>query len=84
MSREPIPVVWDSVRLPLGFEADLIVEDVVVVELKSVEQLARVHKKQLLTHLRLTKNKLGRLINFGEEYIRDGISRIVNGLPSDG
>ncbi len=84
LSREPIPVVWDSVRLRLAFEADLIVEDVVVVELKSLEQVPRVHKKQLLTHLKLTNKRLGLLINFGEEYIRDGISRVVNGLPSDG
>ena len=53
-SKEPIPVVWEEVRVDKGFEADLIVEDVVIIELKSVEQLARVHKKQLLTYLRLT------------------------------
>ena len=54
LSRRPIAVEWEEVRLECGFEADLIVEDVVIVELKSVEQLARVHKKQLLTYLRLT------------------------------
>ncbi len=83
LSKEPIPMVWEEVRLDLAFEAELIVEDVVVAELKSVEQVARVHKKQLLTYLRLTNCRLGLLINFGEEYIRDGISRVVNGLPSD-
>ena len=64
LSREPIPIVWEEIRLEIGFEADLIVEEVVVVELKSVEQLARVHKKQLLTYLRLTNCRLGLLINF--------------------
>ena len=84
MSKEPVPVVWEEVRLDLAFEADLIVEDVVVVELKSVEEVARVHMKQLLTYLRLTNCRLGLLINFGVEYISDGVSRVVNGLPSDG
>ncbi len=83
LSREPIPVVWEEVRLEIGFEADLIVEDVVVVELKSVEQLARVHKKQLLTYLRLMDRRLGLVINFGAEFIADGIARVVNGLPSE-
>jgi GxxExxY protein len=82
LTKVPVPIVWDEVRLELAFEADLIVEDVVVVELKSVEQVARVHKKQVLTYLRLTNCTLGLLINFGEEYIGRGISRVVNGLPS--
>jgi GxxExxY protein len=83
LSRQPIPVVWETVRLEVGFEADLIVEDVVVVELKSVERLARVYSKQLLTYLRLTNCRLGLLINFGEELIGDGISRVANRLPDD-
>jgi GxxExxY protein len=83
LSREPVPVVWEEIRLEIGFEADLIVADVVVVELKSVEQLARVHRKQLLTYLRLTNCRLGLLINFGEELIGDGIARVVNGLPAE-
>ena len=80
--KEPVPVVWDDMRLAVGFEADLIVEDIVVVELKSVEQLARVHKKQLLTYLRLTNCRLGLVINFGAEMIGEGIARVVNGLPA--
>ena len=68
--------------MEIGFEADLIVEDAVIVELKSVEQLARVHKKQLLTYLRLTDCRLGLVINFGAEMIADGIVRVANGLPS--
>jgi len=83
LSRQPVPVVWDTVRLEIGFEADLIVEDIVIVELKAVEQVARVHKKQLLTYLKLTNCRLGLLINFGAELIGDGITRVVNGLPSD-
>jgi GxxExxY protein len=83
LSKEPVPVVWEEVRLEKAFEADLIVEDVVVVELKSVEQLARVHAKQLLTHLRLMNLRLGLLINFGAELIGEGISRVANGLPAE-
>jgi GxxExxY protein len=80
--KEPVPVVWEDMRLEVGFEADLIVEDIVVVELKSVEQLARVHKKQLLTYLRLTNCRLGLVINFGADMIGEGIARVVNGLPA--
>ena len=78
--QRAIPVVYEDVRLEEGFRADLIVEGKVIVELKSVEVIAPVHKKQVLTYLRLTNLKLGLLINFGEELIRDGISRIANGL----
>jgi GxxExxY protein len=83
LSRQPVPIVWEGVRLELAFEADLIVDNIIVVELKSVEQTARVHKKQLLTYLRLTNCRLGLLINFGTEYISDGISRVANGLPQE-
>jgi GxxExxY protein len=76
----PVPIEYDSLVFDEGFRADLIVEDKLIVELKSVEELARVHKKQLLTYLRLTGKKIGLLVNFGEEYIKDGIVRIVNGL----
>ena len=71
------------IRQLLGeaFRADLIVEDKVIVELKSVEVLAPVHPKQLLTYLRLTDKRLGLLINFGAPLIKNGIRRIVNGLP---
>lgn len=75
-----IPVVYEEVRLDEGFRADLIVEEKLIVELKSLEELARVHKKQLLTYLRLSNRRLGLLINFGEELIKDGISRVVNRL----
>lgn len=75
-----VPVVWEDVQLELGFRMDLLVEGIVVIELKSVEAAAPVHKKQLLTYLRLANHRLGLLINFGEELIKTGITRIVNGL----
>ena len=78
--QAPVPIVYDDIQFDEAFRADLIVEDKVLVELKSVEQTGRVHKKQVLTYLRLGDWRLGLLINFGEELIKDGISRIVNGL----
>ncbi|WP_153801093.1 GxxExxY protein [Foetidibacter luteolus] len=75
-----IPVIYEEVKLDLGFRADIIVEDLVIVELKSVETLAPVHPKQLLTHLRLCGLKLGLLVNFNVVLIKDGIRRIVNNL----
>jgi len=78
--QKSMPVLYEEVRLEEGFRADLVVEDKVIIELKSVEAIAPVHKKQVLTYLRLSSLKLGLLINFGEELIKDGISRIVNGL----
>ena len=76
----PVPVVWDNIRFDAGFRADLIVEGLVIVELKSLEAVAPVHKKQLLTYLRLADKRLGLLLNFGEEVLKDGIHRVVNGL----
>ena len=80
LRQEPIPLEYESVRLELAFVADLIVENLVVVELKSIEKVAPVQKKQLLTYLRLSDKRLGLLINFGEALIKNGISRVVNGL----
>lgn len=77
---QPIPVVYEGVHLEVGFRADLIVENKVIVELKSVEAVHPVHKKQLLTYLRVANKRLGLLINFGAFLIKDGISRVVNGL----
>jgi GxxExxY protein len=79
-AEKPVPVIYESVMLEIGFRADLIVEEKVIVELKSIEQIAPVHKKQLLTYLRLADKRLGLLINFGAPLIKDGITRIVNGL----
>jgi len=76
----PVAIGYDDIKFDEGFRADLIVEEKVIVELKSVEKVVPVHKKQLLTYLRLADKRLGLLINFGVELIRDGISRVVNGL----
>jgi len=76
----PIPVIWDTVKLDVGFRADLIVEGLLILELKSLEKVAPVHKKILLTYLRLADKRLGLLINFGTELLKDGLSRVVNGL----
>jgi len=77
--EEPIPLVWDNLRFEMGFRADLIVNELILIELKSVEQVAAVHKKQVLTYLRVTGKKPGLLINFGEELLKDGVHRIING-----
>lgn len=76
-----VPVVYDDMTFEEGFRADLIVASLVTIELKSVEVIAPVHKKQLLTYLRLGDKRLGLLINFGAALIKDGITRVVNGLP---
>ena len=78
--QQAIPVIHEDVRMELGFRADLIVDSKVVVEIKSIEAIGPVHKKQLLTYLRLTDKRLGLLINFQVELIKNGISRVVNGL----
>jgi GxxExxY protein len=78
--QQPIPVIYDEIHMDDGFRADLIVEGRLIVELKSLEVIAPVHKKQLLTYLRLSDRRLGLLINFGSEFIKDGITRVVNGL----
>ena len=83
VSQQPIPVVYENIRIDTGFRADLGVEDKVIIEIKSVELIAPVHKKQLLTYLRLADKRLGLLINFQVALIRDGITRIVNGLQDD-
>ncbi|MBA2411035.1 MAG: GxxExxY protein [Gammaproteobacteria bacterium] len=80
----PIPVVYDNIRFDEGFRADMIVNDKVIVELKSVEQVSYAHKKQLLTYLRLADMRLGLLINFAEAIVKDGITRVVNGLNEQG
>jgi len=77
--EEHIPLIWDNLRFDVGFRADLIVNELILIELKSVEQVAPVHKKQVLTYLRITGKKLGLLINFGEVTLKDGVSRIING-----
>ena len=72
--------MWENLHLEAGFRADLIVENKVIVEIKSVDAIAPVHRKQLLTYLRLANKRLGILINFDVDLIKDGIARVVNGL----
>ncbi len=78
--QKMVPVVWDNLRMELGSRADLIIENKVIIEFKSVELIAPVHPKQLLTYLKITGIKLGLLINFNEALIKNGITRIVNNL----
>ena len=83
LRQQPVPIEYDSIKFDEGFRADAIVEEKLIVDLKSVEKIADVHKKQLLTYLRLADKRLGLLINFGAELIRDGISRVANGLTEE-
>jgi GxxExxY protein len=76
-----MPVLYDQLSLDIGYRADIIVENKVIIELKSVEKVIDLHKKQLLTYLRVSNKHLGLLINFGAPLIKEGITRIVNGLP---
>lgn len=79
--QKPVPIIYDGIKFEEGFRADLIVDDLIIVELKSVEALSRAHGKQLLTYLKLMNLRLGLLINFGSYRLKDGIHRVVNGLP---
>ena len=79
----PIPIYYDELVLDEGFRADLLVENKVIVELKSVEKLVPVHGKQVLTQLRLSQRRLGLLLNFGEIHLKNGIERIANGLSDE-
>lgn len=82
-TQVPVAVRYRGVEFREGFRADLIVEDKVIIEIKSVETLNNAHKKQVLTYLRLSGRKLGFLVNFGEHLIKNGIVRIVNGLEEN-
>ena len=76
----PVPIEFDGMKFEEGFRADIIVENKVIIELKSVEKINPAHKKQIQTYLKLTGLQLGYLLNFGEAYMKDGITRAVNGL----
>jgi GxxExxY protein len=78
--QQSIPVVYEEVHIHNGFFADLIVNDMIIVEIKAVESVAPVHKRQLLTYLKLSDKRVGLLINFNVALIKDGIIRVVNGL----
>ncbi len=78
--QQGIPVVYEGIEVKLGFRADIIVENKVIIEVKSIEKIAKVHFKQLLTYLKITDLKLGLLINFNEALIKEGIHRVANNL----
>ena len=80
LKEVPVPVHYDGEKLEIGFRLDLLVEDKGIIEVKSVEHLAEVHHKQVLTYLKLTKLKLAILVNFNVDNIKSGIFRKVNGL----
>jgi len=78
--QKAISVIYEDVKMDMGFRADLIVDNKVIIEIKSIEAIAPVHPKQLLTYLRLSDKKLGLLVNFNVDLIKNGIHRIVNNL----
>jgi GxxExxY protein len=79
----PVPITWDGIRFDEGFRADLVVDNCVIVEVKSIATLDPVHSKQVLTYLRLMDKRLGLLVNFGDHMIKRGIKRIANGMPEE-
>ena len=78
--QKPMPLIYDDVKLDVGYRLDLVVENLVVVDLKAVEALAPIFTAQMLTYLKLSGCKLGLIINFNVEHLRDGIKRVVRGL----
>jgi GxxExxY protein len=76
----PVPIECEGLKFDEGFRADIVVEGKVILELKSVDQFAKVHAKQLFTYLKLADKRLGLLLNFGTDFMRDGIKRIANGM----
>lgn len=77
--EKPLPLVYEDVKLECGYRIDLLVERQIVIEVKSVDALADIHLAQVLTYLKLSKNRLGLLINFNVTLLKDGIKRVVNG-----
>lgn len=82
-SEVPIPVIFEGNQIDSGFRADIVVENKVILELKAIQRNNIVHKQQLLSYLKLSNLKLGLVINFGSQLIKDGINRVVNGLDED-
>jgi len=78
--QKSIPVVWESLKLETSFRADVIIENKVIVELKSIGEINPVHQKQVLTYLKITGLKLGLLVNFNASLLKDGFQRIANHL----
>jgi GxxExxY protein len=80
LTQVPLPLVYREVRLDVGYRLDLVVEDLVIVEVKAIDSLIAIHQAQVISYLKLTGKKLGILINFNTLHLRDGIKRVVNGL----
>lgn len=78
--QKAVPVIWKTIKMDVGFRSDIIVEKKLIVEVKSIEKIAPVHPKIVLTYLKLTGLKLALMVNFNERLIKDGITRIVNRL----
>ncbi|HZS48690.1 MAG TPA: GxxExxY protein [Blastocatellia bacterium] len=78
MSQVAMPVVYDGVEIETGYRIDLLVEDTVIVELKSIEKIMSIHEAQLLTYLKLSRKRVGLLINFNVRFLKDGIKRLIN------
>jgi len=82
--QKPIDIEFDGLRFPAAFKIDLLIDDRLILEIKSVEQIGRAHGKQLLTYLRLTNQPVGLILNFAAATMKEGIQRVVNDYRSDG
>lgn len=78
LCQHPVPVYYDDIKMDVGFRADLIIDNKLLVEIKSIETIAPVHKKQVLTYLSLANIEVGLLINFNNNLLKDGITRLYN------
>jgi GxxExxY protein len=79
--QKPLPVVYKDVKLDCGYRLDLVVEDEIIVEIRAIEKLLPIHDAQLLPYLRLTRKRVGLLLNFHVPVLQDGLKRIVNDFP---
>jgi len=83
LTQVPLPLTYKEVKLDIGYRLDLLVEDLVLIEVKSVDSLAAIHQAQVLSYLKISGKRLGILINFNEVHLRHGIKRVVDGLRPD-
>jgi len=79
--QKPLPIVYREVKLECGYRLDLMIENEVIIEIKSIEKLMPIHQAQLLSYLKLSECKVGLLINFNVKVLKDGIKRVVNNFP---
>ncbi len=77
VKQKPLPLIYEKVKLEIGYRVDILVENKVIVEIKSVESLADIHLAQILTYLKLSGCKLGLLVNFNVKHLKDGIKRVI-------